>query len=92
IDSTHVKQVPIRKIYKRNNRTRSQDLPRKLEEEINKDREAHGKKPLKKIKTIKTKEVKVSKTDPDSGMLNKNEKKNVLHIPFTQPAIKTDLY
>ena len=41
-----------------------------LEAEINTDRQAHGKKPLKqKVQKPETKEVKVSTTDPDSGYM-----------------------
>lgn len=60
-----------------------------LKEEINKDRIAHGKKPLKEIeeveinydeetgeeiKTTKTKHIKESITDPESGLYHKGEK------------------
>jgi len=48
----------------------------KLREEINVDRETHGKKPLKeREKEPKTKEVKVSETDPDCGIFRKGEHK-----------------
>ena len=47
-----------------------------LREEINADREAHGKKPLKESKKEpKTKEVTVSETDPDCGIFRKGEHK-----------------
>jgi len=47
-----------------------------LREEINADREAHGKKPLKeRKKESKTKEITVSETDPDCGIFRKGEHK-----------------
>jgi transposase len=47
-----------------------------LREEINADREAHGKKSLKESKKEpKTKEVTVSETDPDCGIFRKGEHK-----------------
>jgi len=47
-----------------------------LREEIDADREAHGKKPLKeREKEPKTKEVTVSETDPDCGIFRKGEHK-----------------
>lgn len=83
IDSTHVKASANKKKYtKEIVEQEARTYQEKLEEEINKDREAHGKKPLKKIKKIKTKEVKVSKTDPDSGMLNKNGKEKCFAYSF----------
>lgn len=49
----------------------------KLRQEINADREAHGKKPLKekREKGENTKEVTVSTTDPDCGLFHKGEHK-----------------
>jgi len=47
-----------------------------LRDEINADREAHGKKPLKeREKEPETKEVTVSNTDPDCGIFRKGEHK-----------------
>jgi transposase len=47
-----------------------------LREEINADREAHKKKPLKERETEpKTKEITVSETDPDCGIFRKGEHK-----------------
>lgn len=49
-----------------------------LKEEINQDRIAHGKKPLKEIEeeinTTKTKHIKESITDPECGLFHKGEK------------------
>ncbi|QQK07342.1 IS1182 family transposase [Miniphocaeibacter halophilus] len=48
-----------------------------LEKEINEDRKNHNKKPLKKNEEIKTKEITVSKNDPDCGIFHKGEHKKV---------------
>lgn len=48
-----------------------------LQKEITKDREAHGKKPLKKKENTETKTIKVSTTDPDCGVFHKGEHKKV---------------
>lgn len=75
-----------------------------LKKEINEDREAHGKKPLKEKKEDprdppscggssdgkEEKTVKESTTDPESGWFRKGEHKNVLRIPCRQPVTKTD--
>lgn len=83
IDATHVKaSANKRKYYKEIIEKESKNYQAKLEEEIAKDRELHGKKPLKRTEKVETKEVKVSKTDPDSGMLNKNEKEKCFAYSF----------
>ncbi|CCQ95306.1 hypothetical protein CULT_2480009 [[Clostridium] ultunense Esp] len=54
-----------------------------LDKEINEDREIHGKKPLDMSnKKTEYKEVKISKTDPDSGMLYKSEKEKCYAYSF----------
>ena len=73
-----------------------------LKKEINEDREAHGKKPLKKKKEDpkdppscggssdgkEEKTVKESTTDPESGWFEKHEHKMFLRIPCRQPVTK----
>lgn len=48
-----------------------------LQAEIARDREAHGKKPLKEKETSETTTIKVSKTDPECGVFHKGEHKKV---------------
>ena len=76
IDATHVKASANKKKYVKEEKLiearRYQEL---LDKEILKDRESHGKKPLKPTSiTSKKKTVVCSKTDKDSGMFYKNEK------------------
>lgn len=83
IDSTHVKANANKKKHnkvKLEKKMRSyQEL---LDKEINEDREIHGKKPLDMSKKKEYKEVKISKTDPDSGMLYKSEKEKCYAYSF----------
>ena len=84
IDATHVKASANKNKYnkvKLEKEVRSyQEL---LEKEINEDRQAHGKKPLDMSKKkTEYKEVKESKTDPDSGMLHKSEKEKCYAYSF----------
>ena len=74
-DSTHVKASANKK---KNIKLQVEEVARsydeKLREEINRDRVAHGKKPLKeREKQAKTKEITVSTTDPECGMFHKGE-------------------
>lgn len=76
IDGTHIKananknkkikkQVPVAaKIY-----------ADELFDEINEDRESHGKKPFEKKEEVETKEITESITDPESGLYVKGEHK-----------------
>ena len=76
-----------------------------LLDEINRDREEHGKKPIKKNekeelnfdeetgklkRDIQTKHIKISKTDSESGCFHKGEKEKCFHIKHF--AIEMDLY
>lgn len=83
IDSTHVKACA-------NNKKLDIQLVKEealfyesqLEQEIDQDREEHGKKPLKKDDndpppTSGGKEIKISRTDPESGWFHKGEHKQV---------------
>jgi transposase len=70
-DSTHLKANANKHKYKLNDVQKStRDYLESLEEDVARDREAHGKKPLKE-KEVKpeTKETRVSTTDPDSGYM-----------------------
>lgn len=70
-DSTHLKANANKNKYQLKDIQKStRDYLGALEEDIAKDREAHGKKPLKaKEQAPETKETRVSTTDPDSGYM-----------------------
>lgn len=75
VDSTHMKANANKRKYKKVLiEKQARHYQKQLEEEINKDRQAHGKPPLKKQTKKKLKEVKISKTDPEAGLFYKNEK------------------
>jgi len=75
IDSTHIKASANKKKFKKVNvQVEAKKYKDRLDEEIDLDRQAHGKKPLKKTEKIETKEVVQSTTDKESGMFYKNEK------------------
>lgn len=79
IDGTHIKASANKKkatneIVER----QAKQYQQQLDEEINKDREGHGKKPLKNDddstpKPPETKNIKQSSTDPESGLFHKGE-------------------
>lgn len=70
-DSTHLKANANKNKYQLKDIQKStRDYLGALEQDITKDREAHGKKPLKtKEQLPETKETRVSTTDPDSGYM-----------------------
>src|SRR5574342_1181785 len=77
IDSTHVKaSANKRKFEKKVVRKESKAYEARLQDEINKDREEHGKKPFPPDKFDKEelKEIKESTTDPESGYYVKDER------------------
>jgi len=79
IDATHVKAYANKNKYvKQLIQEQVRSYQKQLEEEINQDRIAHGKKPLGKKSEAAVKEVKVSTTDPESGLFVKGEKERVL--------------
>jgi transposase len=75
-DSTHLKaNANKNKFEVRDVQRSTRDYMERLEEDIAKDREAHGKKPLKEKEELpETKETKVSTTDPDSGYMMREGK------------------
>ncbi len=86
VDATHVKAAANRKKSKKIivAKKSAKFYDEQLKKEINADREAHGKKPLKDDDdgsgdgaTTKTKEQKQSTTDPESGWFHKGEHKEV---------------
>ncbi|MGQ9558136.1 MAG: IS1182 family transposase [Desulfurispora sp.] len=83
IDSTHVKASANKHKYTKTLiQEQSKKYQAQLEEEINQDRIAHGKKPLPKKHQPVVKEVKTSTTDPDSGLFVKSEKERVFAYSF----------
>lgn len=70
-DSTHLKANANKNKFKLAEIQKStRDYLGALEEDINKDRAEHGKKPLKvKVQAPEVKETRVSTTDPDSGYM-----------------------
>lgn len=79
IDATHIKaNANKKKNRKELAKFTARVYDRRLKEEINEDRAAHGKKPLKeKENSEKTKEITISETDPDCGLFHKGEHKVV---------------
>ncbi|MFL6516794.1 MAG: IS1182 family transposase [Bacillus sp. (in: firmicutes)] len=77
IDSTHVKASANKnKFEKKVVRKETKAYEARLQEEINKDREEHGKKPIppEKFNQEEYKEIKESTTDPESGYYVKDER------------------
>jgi len=83
IDATHVKASANKKKYIKEvvqeERKKYQD---QLDDEINQDRIAHGKKPLPKKSEAACKEIKQSISDPDSGWFVKTEKEQTFAYSF----------
>ena len=85
VDATHVKaRANNKKKRKRIAKQEAKFYEEKLKEEINADREAHGKKPIKEKddnpkggSSKDEKEVSESTTDPESGWFHKGEHKQV---------------
>lgn len=77
IDSTHVKASANKRKYdKKVVRKETRAYEKKLQEELNLDREENGKKPFppEKFERDKMKEIKESTTDPESGYYVKDER------------------
>lgn len=79
IDGSHVKASANTHKYRNEQIEKSiRVYEEELQEEIRKDREAHGKTPLKdKEEEPEVKDAKVSTTDPESGYFHKGEHKQV---------------
>jgi len=80
IDGTHIKANANNHKYRKEMVEKSTKYYEdELRKEINTDREFHGKKPLKEAENPEPemKEIKASKTDPDSGLFHKGEHKKV---------------
>ncbi len=75
-DSTHLKaNANKKKLTKKDIEVETADYIEELNQAIEEDRKNHGKKPLKEKEEVKkTKETKVSDTDPESGFLYRENK------------------
>lgn len=83
IDATHVKANANKNKYvKQVVQEQIRTYQAQLEDEINQDRQEHGKKPLRKKSEAPEKEVKISTTDPESGLFVKGEKERVFAYSF----------
>ncbi|WP_340372826.1 IS1182 family transposase [Peribacillus sp. FSL E2-0218] len=89
VDSTHVKaSANKRKFEKKIVRKETRAYQGRLQEEINQDRENHGKKPFPPDKFDKeeTKAIKESTTDPESGYYVKDERTKQFAYSFHAAA------
>lgn len=89
IDSTHVKaSANKRKFVKKVVPKETRAYQERLQEEINQDRENHGKKPFPpdKFNKEETKEIKESTTDPESGYYVKDERTKQFAYSFHAAA------
>ncbi|KML37801.1 IS1182 family transposase [Cytobacillus firmus] len=89
VDSTHVKaSANKRKFEKKVVRKETRAYQERLQEEINQDREDHGKKPFPPDKFDKEehKEIKRSTTDPESGYYVKDERTKQFAYSFHAAA------
>lgn len=77
VDGTHIKaSANMKKQAKKAVPKEAKRYTKELFEEINRDREEHGKKPLEdNIEKTEEKEITVSTTDPESGVFHKGEHK-----------------
>ncbi|MCY8235569.1 IS1182 family transposase [Priestia endophytica] len=83
IDSTHVKaNANKKKFEKKVARVETRSYQGQLDEEINMDREEHGKKPFPPQNKEEVKEIKVSTTDPESGYYVKDEREKMFAYSF----------
>ena len=79
VDGTHIKaNANIKKVVKKEIPKAAKIYEKQLMDEINKDREEHGKKPFDKPKPPEKKIVNESTTDPESGVFHKGEHKKCL--------------
>lgn len=76
IDGTHIKaNANIKKVVKKAVPQAAKIYEKQLMQEINEDREEHGKKPFNGPRAPEKKEISESKTDPESGVFHKGEHK-----------------
>lgn len=76
VDGTHIKaNANIKKAVKKAVPQAAKIYEKQLMQEVNEDREEHGKKPFNGPRAPEEKETSESKTDPESGVLHKGEHK-----------------
>jgi hypothetical protein len=95
VDSTLVKACANkRKFEKKVVRKETKEYQERLQEEINVDREDHGKKvfPPDKFEKEEVKEIKESTTDPESGYYVRMNGRNSLLIRSIQPLTEMGLF
>jgi len=93
IDGTHIKANANNHKYRKEIAEKSAKYYEdELRKEINADREAHGKKPLKEAENREPemKEIKASTTDPDCGVFHKGEHKKVFAYTSTVACDKNN--
>ena len=79
VDGTHIKaNANIKKVVKKEIPKAAKIYEKQLMDEINEDREEHGKKPFDGPRTPEKKIVNESTTDPESGVFHKGEHKKCL--------------
>ena len=79
VDGTHIKaNANIKKVVKKEISKAAKIYEEQLMDEINEDREEHGKKPFDGPKPTEKKIVNESTTDPESGVFHKGEHKKCL--------------
>lgn len=95
MDGTHIKaSANLKKQAKKAVPKQAKRYTKELFDEVNKDREEHGKKPFSDDsdkKPPQEKETVVSTTDPESGVFHKGEHKNALPTKRTRLATSTIL-
>lgn len=95
VDGTHIKaSANLKKQAKKAVPKQAKRYTKELFDEVNKDREEHGKKPFSDDsdkKPPQEKETVVSTTDPESGVFHKGEHKNALPTKRTRLATSTIL-
>lgn len=98
VDGTHIKaNANLKKHVKKSIPKAAKVYQKQLLEEVNADRAAHGKKPLRKDddddnpNPPEEKTIIESTTDPDCGVFHKGEHKSALHTKRTQCAKSTDM-
>lgn len=94
IDGTHIKaNANINKKMKKIIPEAARTYEKQLWEEINADKEDHGKKPFNDNGgELPTKGVTVSMTDPDAGLFHKGSTRNALHMRRTRYVTVTGIY
>ncbi|WP_077211680.1 IS1182 family transposase [Bacillus dakarensis] len=78
-DSTHLKaNANKHKFTKEEVEVQTREYFEDLNKAVEEDRENHGKKPLKEREEVReTKEIRVSKTDPESGFMSRDNKQEM---------------